>query len=101
MRAAAKRQLVTDEAASPNGEDKGAVRGATHSRRPFTERYADRRNAYKAKAAATKNGSRGKSEEAPVSRVRRTETRRSLFFSSRGKCDARSAYATARFGIKG
>ena len=78
MRAAAKRQLVTDEDASPNGEDKGAVRGATHSRRPFTERYADRRNAYKAKAAATKNGSRGKSEDAPASRVRRTETRRSL-----------------------
>lgn len=81
MRAAARRQSVTDEAASPNGEDKGAGKNGTHSRRPFTARYADRRNAYQ--TAASRNGSRGKDEGSPVKgspvkRVRRTETRRSL-----------------------
>ena len=76
MRTAAKRQLVTDEAASPNGEDKSAVRGATQARRPFTERYADRRNAYN--AASSRNGTQGNDGDAAPSRVRQTETRRSL-----------------------
>ena len=76
MRAAARRQSVTDEAASPNGEDKGAAKGATQSRRPFTARYADRRNAYN--TAASRNGTREKKQESHSKRVRRTETRRSL-----------------------
>lgn len=77
FRAAEKRKLVTDEAASPNGEDKAASRGgATNYRKPFTERYADRRNAYS--AASSNSGSNGNGEAKETSRGKRTETRRSL-----------------------
>ena len=92
IRAAEKRKLVTDEAASPNGEDKGASRGPTNNRRPFTERYADRRNAYS--AASSRNGHT--TTKAP-NRVRRTETRRSL--SSVLDSNAKPASRTERRGL--
>ena len=92
IRAAEKRKLVTDEAASPNGEDKGASRGQTNNRRPFTERYADRRNAYS--AASSRNGHT--TTKAP-NRVRRTETRRSL--SSVLDSNAKPASRTERRGL--
>ena len=51
IRAAEMRRRVTDEAASPNGEDKAAsrssgTRSSGESRKPFSHRYAERRNAY-------------------------------------------------------
>lgn len=89
FRAAQKRKLVTDEAASPNGEDKGAIRGNTNYRKPFTERYADRRNAY---SASSNGGSNGNGEAKPTGRGKRTETRRSLasVLQARPKSTART-----------
>ncbi len=90
FRAAEKRKLVTDEAASPNGEDKGGNKGATNYRKPFTERYADRRNAYS--AASSNSGSNGNGEAKQTGRGRRTETRRSLasVLQARPKSTART-----------
>lgn len=81
MRTAAIRRSVTDEAASPNGEDKSANRRQNDAKKPFAERYADRRNAYNARRASN-NGSAGSSNghvgARQPNRVRRTESRRSL-----------------------
>ncbi len=46
IRTAEMRRRVTDEAASPNGEDKALTRSSAESRKPFAHRYAERRNAY-------------------------------------------------------
>ncbi len=81
MRTAALRKTVTDEAASPNGEDKGSTRQHSGAKRPFAERYADRRNAYNAKKSAgngPNGGSNGHAAAKPLNRTRRTESRRSL-----------------------
>ena len=81
MRTAAIRKSVTDEAASPNGEDKGATRRQNGAKKPFTERYADRRNAYNAKKVTgngPSGGSNGHAAAKSVSRMRRTESRRRL-----------------------
>ena len=73
VRIAEKRKQVSDEAASPNGEDKGANREQSYRRKPFTDRYADRRNAYS--SASSKNGHVA---TRPEPRARVPETRRSL-----------------------
>ncbi len=81
VRTAAIRKSVTDEAASPNGEDKGATRRQNGAKKPFAERYADRRNAYNARKTTSNGSSGGANGHAaakPSSRVRRTESRRSL-----------------------
>ena len=81
MRTAEIRKSVTDEAASPNGEDKGATRRQSGDRKPFAVRYADRRNAYNARETSRDGstaGSNGHAVAKPASRVRRTESRRSL-----------------------
>lgn len=76
IRTAQMRKRVTDEAASPNGEDKGASKSQNGSRKPFTHRYADRRNAYgKSTARASSNGH---ASAKPSSNIRRTESRRRL-----------------------
>ena len=98
LRAAEMRRSVTDEAASPNGEDKGASRGQSNNRRPFTERYADRRNAYSAASSRNNGSSRnGHSATQSTNRVRRTETRRSL--SSVLDSNAKPASRTERRGL--
>ncbi len=100
MRTVAIRKSVTDEAASPNGEDKGANRRQNGAKKPFAERYADRRNAYNARKASN-NGSAGSSNghaaAKPVSRVRRTESRRSL--SSVVSSSGQPAQRTERRGL--
>lgn len=100
MRTAAIRKSVTDEAASPNGEDKGAVRRQNGTKKPFAERYADRRNAYNARKASN-NGSAGSSNgrtaAKPISRLRRTESRRSL--SSVVSSNGQPAQRTERRGL--
>ena len=81
MRTAAIRQSVTDEAASPNGEDKGATRRQNGTKKPFAERYAHRRNAYNARKVpdnASASSSNGHTTAKPVNRIRRTPNRRSL-----------------------
>ena len=77
IRTAEMRKRVTDEAASPNGEDKGSSRSSGDSRKPFAHRYADRRSAYgKSSARASSNGH---STAKPANNnVRRTESRRRL-----------------------
>lgn len=77
MRTAAMRRRVTDEAASPNGEDKSPARSPAQAKRPFTHRYPDRRHAYGASRTnrAKSNGhSAGDSENS----VRRTANRRRI-----------------------
>jgi uncharacterized LabA/DUF88 family protein len=77
IRAAERRKTVSDEAASPNGEDKGAMRAKTTVRRPFTERYADRRKTYRAQTS-DKTATNGH-HAPPIARsARRPERRRSL-----------------------
>ena len=100
MRTAALRRTVTDEAASPNGEDKGSTRQHNGAKRPFAERYADRRNAYNAKKSAgngSHGGSNGHAAAKPVNRVRRTESRRSL--SSIVSSGSQSPARTERRGL--
>ena len=77
IRTAERRRHVTDEAASPNGEDKGATRSSVDSKKPFTYRYAYRRNAYSG-ANASRKSSNGHVASKPAEKVRRTESRRSL-----------------------
>ncbi len=77
MRTAERRKRVTDEAASPNGEDKGASRAKNSVRRSFTDRYPARRNTYRSQAT-TQSGANGHAAPRPVNRVRQTEKRRSL-----------------------
>ena len=73
VRAAERRKLVSDEAASPNGEDKSASREKSNRRKPFADRYPDRRYAYN--AASAKNGHSTGRQPAPS---RGAEPRRSL-----------------------
>lgn len=100
MRTAAIRKSVTDEAASPNGEDKGANRRHNDARKPFAERYADRRNAYNArrvsnnKSPGSSNGHVGARQ---ANRVRKTESRRSL--SSVVGSSGQHAQRTERRGL--
>lgn len=95
IRAAEMRKRVTDEAASPNGEDKGASRSSGDSRKPFTHRYADRRSAYgKSSARASSNGH---STAKPANNVRRTESRRRL--ATVGQSNAASSGRTPRRGL--
>ncbi len=99
MRTAAIRKSVTDEAASPNGEDKGSTRRQNGAKKPFAERYAYRRNAYNARKTSS-NGSNGSSNghvAKPASRVRRTESRRSL--SSIVSAGSQPPARTARRGL--
>ena len=77
IRAAQQRKLVTDEAASPNGEDKSASRAKTGARKPFADRYADRRKTIRAHASQ-QAGSNGYYASQPASRGRQSERRRSL-----------------------
>ncbi len=77
IRAAERRKLVTDEAASPNGEDKGASRAKIGVRKPFTDRYADRRNTYRAHTSQ-QTGTNGHSASQPANRTRQPERRRSV-----------------------
>lgn len=100
MRTAAIRKSVTDEAASPNGEDKGATRRQNGAKKPFAERYADRRNAYNARKTSNNGsvgGSNGHAAAKPASRVRRTESRRSL--SSIVNSGSRTPARTERRGL--
>lgn len=76
IRAAEMRKRVTDEAASPNGEDKGASRSSGDSRKPFTHRYVDRRKAYG--SGSPRGNSNGHSVARQAEKMRRTESRRSL-----------------------
>ena len=95
IRTAAMRQRVTDEAASPNGEDKGASRSSNGSRKPFTHRYADRRNAYgKSTARASSNGH---AAAKPSGNIRRTESRRRL--ASVAPSNAASSNRAERRGL--
>ena len=100
MRTVSIRKSVTDEAASPNGEDKGATRRQNSDRKPFAARYADRRNAYNAKKV-NNNGSRGgfngHPTAKPASRIRRTESRRRL--SSIVSNDSQPSARTERRGL--
>ena len=77
IRLAERRKLVTDEAASPNGEDKGASRMKTDVRRSFTERYLDRRSTYLPQTSK-QAGSNGHSDSQSVNRIRQTDRRRRL-----------------------
>ena len=95
MRTAQRRRQVTDEAASPNGEDKGATRSATASNKPFTHRYAVRRNAYS--GATPRGSSNGHAVAKPAEKMRRTESRRSL--SSIVQNDAAPAGRAERRGL--
>lgn len=95
IRTAERRKRVTDEAASPNGEDKGASKSQNDSRKPFTHRYADRRSAYgKSSARASSNGH---SAPKPANNVRRTESRRRLATVSQG--NSASSARTPRRGL--
>lgn len=95
MRVAARRQRVSDEDASPNGEDKSASRQGGNDRKSFTQRYADRRNAYS--AASNRSGSNGNGQAKPATRTRRPETRRSL--TSVLESTDQPAARTARRGL--
>ena len=95
IRTAERRKRVTDEAASPNGEDKGSNRQSGDSRKPFAHRYADRRSAYgKSSARASSNGH---SAPKPANNVRRTESRRRL--ATVGQGTASSSGRTPRRGL--
>ena len=95
IRTAEMRKRVTDEAASPNGEDKGSNRSSGDSRKPFAHRYADRRSAYgKSSARASSNGH---STAKPANNnVRRTESRRRL--ATVGQSNGASSGRTPRRG---
>lgn len=96
IRTAEMRKRVTDEAASPNGEDKGSNRPSGGSRKPFTHRYADRRTAYgKTSARAAANGHAA--AKPANNNVRRTESRRRL--ASVGQSNAASSARTPRRGL--
>ena len=72
------RQSVTDEAASPNGEDKAAARGGRGGsrRKPFTAGYPTRRKPHPTRSESAERNGHQPRETAPS--VRKTATRRSL-----------------------
>ncbi len=77
MRTARYRSTVSDEAASPNGENKTTPKTDRAERRTFADRYAVRRNALNQRQSvrATANGHQVRK---PTQNVRRTVSRRSL-----------------------
>ncbi len=81
LRTARMRETVTDEAASPNGEDKSASRSRNGSRRPFADRYFERRNILLNGRSASRNGSNGAAHRRPVKQSRQPAGRRSLGIS--------------------